>query len=102
MQIAGYIRGRMQYAPTGLGITFTDKEYYPCGQRGICEGVCNMPLLGCDQFLPIKNTTHADSGIHAGAYAFAPLLGYDQLLQIKNTSYADGRVHIGAYAIRPY
>ena len=37
-----------------------------------------------------------------GAYAFAPLPGYDQLLPIKNTTHADSWVYAGAYAIRPY
>ena len=46
MQTAGYILESMQYAPTELGITSTDKEYYPYRRPGICWGVCNMPLLG--------------------------------------------------------
>ena len=73
MQTAGYILGRMQYAPTGLRPISTDKEYYTCRQPDTFWDVCNMPLLG-----------------------------YDQLLQIKNISYADGRVYAGAYAIHPY
>ena len=72
MQTAGYILESMQYAPTGLGITSTDKEYYPCGQRDIYRGVCNTPLLGCDQFLLRKNTTHADGRVHSGTYAIRP------------------------------
>ena len=40
--------------------------------------------------------------VHAGAYAFASLLGYDQPLPIRNTTHVDDRVHSGAYAIRPY
>ena len=102
MWMAGYILGRMQYAPIGLRLTSTEKEYYPCGQRGTYWGVCNTPLPGYDQFLSIKNTTHADSRVHSGAYAFMPLSGYDQLLLIKNTTHADGRIYAGAYAIRPY
>lgn len=70
--MAGYMRGCMQYAPTELGITSTDKEYYSCGRPGTYWGVCNTPLLGHDQFLLIKNTTHADSWVHAGAYAMRP------------------------------
>ena len=46
MQMAGYMQGRMQYAPTGLRSISTDKEYYPCGWQDICGGVCNTPLLG--------------------------------------------------------
>ena len=72
MRTVRYMRGRMQYAPTGLGIISTDKEYYPCGQRGIYRDVCNRPLLGCDQFLLIKNTTHADDRTYVGAYAIRP------------------------------
>ena len=68
----GYMRRRMQYAPTGLWSTSTDKEYYPCGQRGICGGVFNMPLLRCDQLLPIKNTTYAESEVYAGVYWIRP------------------------------
>ena len=67
------MRGRMQYAPTWMRPTSTDKEYYPCGRSGTYRGVC-----------------------------YTPLSGYDQLLQIKNTSYVNDRVHSGAYAIRPY
>ena len=74
MQIAGCMRRRMQYAPTGLRLTSTEKEYYPCGWQDICGGICNMPLLGYDQLLPIKNTNHADGRVHIGAYAFTPLL----------------------------
>ena len=36
------------------------------------------------------------------AYAFTPLLGYDQFLLIKNTTHVDSWIHVGAYAIRPY
>ena len=69
MRMAGHMWGRMQYAPTGLGIISTDKEYYPCRWLGVCRGVCNTLLLGYDQLLSKKNTTHADSRIYAGAYA---------------------------------
>ena len=48
MRMAGHMRGRMQYAPTW-----------------------------CDQFLPIKNTTHADGRVYIVAYAFVPLPGYE-------------------------
>ena len=41
-------------------------------------------------------------GVHAGAYAFASLLGYDQFLPKKNTIHANDWVYAGAYAIRPY
>ena len=40
MQITGYMLGRMQYAPTGLQSTSTDKEYYSCGRQDICRSVC--------------------------------------------------------------
>ena len=68
----GYILGRMQYAPTWVRSISTDQEYYPCRQRGTFWGVCNTPLLGCDQFLLRKNTTHADGRIYAGVYAIRP------------------------------
>ena len=68
----GCIRGRIQYASTGLRSTSTDKEYYSCGKRGIYGGVFNTPLLRCDQLLPIKNTIHADGRTHAGAYSICP------------------------------
>ena len=77
MRAAGYILGRMQYAPTGLGIISIDKEYQPCRRPGTYWGVCNTPQLGCDQLLSIKNIIHADSGVHTGAYAFVPLPGYE-------------------------
>ena len=38
-------------------------------------GICNTLLPGYDQLLPIKNTTHANSGIHAREYAIRPYLG---------------------------
>ena len=72
MQIAGYMRGSMQCAPTGLRPTSTDKEYYLCRWPGTFWGVCNTPLPGYDQLLPIKNTTHADGGVYEGAYAIRP------------------------------
>ena len=72
MQTAGYMRGRMQYAPTWLRSISTEKEYYPCGWMGVCGGVCNTPLLGHDQLLPIKNIIHTDNGVYAGAYAIRP------------------------------
>ena len=75
MQTAGYILGRMQYAPTWVRSISTEKEYDPCGQRDTYWGVCNTPLLGCDQFLPRKNMTHADSGVYSGAYVIRPYLG---------------------------
>ena len=71
----GCMLGRMQYAPTWVRSISTDKEYYPFGWRGICVGVCNMPLPGYDQLLPKKNTTYADGGVHSGAYAIRPYLG---------------------------
>ena len=68
----GCIRWCIQYAPTGLRSTSIDKEYYPCGKRGIWGGIFNMPLLGYDQLLPIKNTTYAESEVYAGAYWIRP------------------------------
>ena len=75
MQTAGYILGRMQYAPTWVRSISTEKEYDPCRQRDIFWSVCNTSLLGCDQFLPIKNTTHADGWVYAGGVCNMPLLG---------------------------
>ena len=75
MQTAGHMWGRMQYAPTWVRSTSTEKEYYPCGWQGICRGVCNTPLSGYNQFLPIKNTSYADGRVHIGAYAIRPYLG---------------------------
>ena len=72
MRTAGYIQGRMQYAPTWVRSISTDKEYYPCGWLGTFWDICNTPLLGYDQPLPIRNTTHADGYVYAGAYAIRP------------------------------
>ena len=72
MRMSGHMRGRMQYAPTGLRPTSTDKKYQLCRRPGTFWGVCNTSILGCDQFLPRKNTTHAESGVHTGAYAIRP------------------------------
>ena|GEM_PF-2611866 len=75
------MRGCMQYAPTWVRLISTDKEYYPCGQRGICGGVCNTPLPGYDQLLPKKNTTHADGEVHTGVYAIRPYRVHNRYTQ---------------------
>ena len=131
MRTAGYILGRMQYAPTGLWITSTDKEYYPCrwpgtfwdvcfcaptglwitsidkeyypcGGLGTCWGVCFCAPTG----LWITSTDkeyypYGQRGTYWGV-CNTPLSGCDQLLPIKNITRVDGRIYAGAYAIRPY
>ena len=69
------MQGRMQYAPTWLQSISTDKEYYSCRWLGVCGGVCNVLLLGYNQFLQIKNNSYADSRVYIVAYAIRPYLG---------------------------
>ena len=101
----GYIQGRMKYAPTWLWITSTDKEYYPCGQRGTYWGICNTPLLGCDQLLPIKNIIHADNGVHIGAYAIRPYRVMNnfyrkRILPMQTAGYILGRMQYAPTWVR--
>ena len=102
MRTAGYMRGCMQYAPTGLRLTSIKKEYYLRRRQGTCWGVYFRAPTGIRITSTDKNTTHANGWIHTGAYAFAFLLGCDQFLPIKNTTHVDSGVHAGAYAIRTY
>ena len=102
MRTAGYMQGRMLLRPYWVGNNFYRKRILPMRMAGHMRGRMQYAPTWCDQFLPIKNTTHADGWVYIVAYAFAPLLGCDQFLLIKNISHVDSRVYAEAYAIRPY
>ena len=95
--MAGYILGRMQYAPTWVRSTSMDKKYQLCRRPGTYWGVCNTPLLGYDQFLLIKNITHANCWIYTGAYAIRPYwvttnFYLSRILSMQITGYMQGRM----------
>lgn len=102
MRMAGYMRGRMQYAPTWVRSISTEKEHYPCGWLGICRGVCFCAPTGLG--LTSTEKEYYPCGWPDTFWGICNMLlpVYDQLLPRKNTTHVNGRVCTGAYAIRPY